>query len=137
MSEEPKREKDTLQAGNYTLGVADGATDADAPVLDFAKPVLTIVHHTLDARPLELQLIWDGDSADDQCAVQFFADRMRAYPNGMPGKNKEKHFADCREHLRAQSRKEIGDRRLCLVWARVINFTGAVAYSKPGPDTNS
>jgi len=129
MSEEPKRKKDTLQAGNYTLGVADGG-------LDFAKPALTIIQHPLKAQPLELRLEWDGDSAADRQALRFLLALMREHPDGVPGKKKDDHFHDCLEHLRAYG-EGVGVRRFDQLWTRAIDFTGAVAYSKSGPDTRS
>jgi hypothetical protein len=132
MSEEPKRENHALQVGNYTLGA--GATP-DTPVLDFAKPVLTVIY-PLKAQPLELVLEWEGDSAADRRALRFFVALMREHPDGVPGKKKDDYLNDCREHLRAHG-EHVADRRFAALWTRAIDFTGAVAYRKPGPDTNS
>jgi hypothetical protein len=131
--EEPKRETDALQAGNYTLG-ADAAPDAGA--LGFAKPALTVVDVPLKAQPLELQLELEGYSAADRCAIRFFYTLMREHPDGVPGKKKDNHLHDCREHLRAHG-EHVAERRLAELWTRAIDFTGATAYRKPGPDTNS
>ena len=132
MAEEPKPEDHALPAGKFDLG-ADAASDGGA--LDFAKPALT-VHVPLKAQPLELQLEQEGYDAADCRAVRFFFALMREHPGGVPGKKKADHLNDCREHLRAHG-EQIAGRRLDMLWTRVIDFTGAAAYRKPGPDSNS
>jgi hypothetical protein len=139
MSKKPRRKKHALQAGSYTLG---GGATPETPVLDFAKPVLTVHHHVpLEARPFELQLEQEGYDAVDCRAIRFFVALMREHPNGVPGKVKRcvpgeaarpNHFDDCREHLRAHG-EHITERRLEMLWTRAIDFTGATAFRTPGP----
>ena len=120
MAKKRKRKKHALQVEKFELGKPT-----------YATPALTVIV-PLQSQDMELNFEKPGDSQADRRALHFFRRLMQEHPRGVPGRAKNDFLRECQEHLRAHGER-VPPRRLDQLWTRTIDYTGAVAFRRPGP----